>query len=136
MKEGLSAALGPGGDLMGSIIDSDRRRAGRVKSDASDASNHQGGENTTSNMVVGATSSTIAKTTSSKAAKTTGGKQPDAGDSMRQALLDFLAQPYSTEPKYTVTSMKIETEVLERPPCMHCAPNDVAARGACQLAIG
>jgi hypothetical protein len=107
VKQGLSDVLGPSGDLMGNIIDSDRRRAGRTKDvSASNSGDNKAQANTTSSI--------IAQTTRSRAVKTTGSKPPIAGDPMRQALLDLLAQPYSPDPKYTVTSVKIETEVLER----------------------
>lgn len=107
VKQGLSDVLGPSSDLMGNIIDSDRRRAGRTKDvSAANTENNKTKANTTSSIVV--------QTIRSRAAKTTSSSQPVAGDPMRQALLDLLAQPYSPDPKYTVTSVKIETEVLER----------------------
>jgi len=107
VKQGLSDVLGPSGDLMGKIIDSDRRRAGRTK----DVSAANSGDNKTKTDT---TSSIITRATRSRVAKTTGSNQPITGVPLRQALLDLLAQPYSLDPKYTVTSVKIETEVLER----------------------
>jgi hypothetical protein len=106
VKQGLSDMLGTGSDLMSNIIDSDRRRAGRTIDNSAAGSAKKGKENNTSSMV--------AQTTSSKIVKTTSNKQLTADDPMRQALLEMLKKPYSSEPQFTVTSVKIETEVLQR----------------------